>query len=589
MPFRYRSLLALSALTLLAGGVAAAPAAEAAVSISQVSLAPGVLEAGLPYTATLVVTSTGSIAVQEITVAVRDSAGDNLDFPGSHSATINGTYVYTSGAETFAAGTYSEYGSYETGGVWHPLQTLTLTVTPAPSSADPNPPPVGIPGNWTATLNDGPGYSGGTTVDNVSGLLTWNGASGTTLVEPNNSNEDDCYNPANVSSSGSFIDLSFTTPGSTNCAPAGSDVPEPNYGAYIWSGSAASDFAQQYGAFEAEVYLPPAADGTIADWPAFWLLPASAESTSPPPHTWPTTGEIDVMEGLVNPATQQKGAGFHFHYGASAAERQSAGSDIALGPGWHTFGVAWAPAPQSAFTAYTMTFYYDGADVGTVTEPTASGQLTPQPMNLVFDISHANGQTLTPATMQIAYARAWSAQPPAAITTSPAMLCFDEPSDLCLRTVGTLGDGLTSDTWTAQSVHQETELVQDTASCSGGVVESGSVSCPFKDGSGLNALYTGDKIFHIVFPDEAGAPCASSPDNSAKTVVLASCDTSGTDWVLSPDPDGGGYDLINPYTSNATGDDMAASAPAQTNGDPIVVGPLVVGLGYSVWGQRPTS
>jgi hypothetical protein len=184
------------ALGLAAAGVAsAAPAEATSPAISLVSLAPGVLEAGLPYTATLVVTSTGSVAVQAITVAVRTSTGANTDFPGAQAATIDGTYVYTSGAETFAAGTYSEFGSYEISNTWYPFPAQTLTVTASPTSADPNPPPTGIPGAWTSTLNDGPAYSGGAAVDNVSKLLTWAGATGTTLTEPHNPFEDDCYNP----------------------------------------------------------------------------------------------------------------------------------------------------------------------------------------------------------------------------------------------------------------------------------------------------------------------------------------------------------------------------------------------------------
>lgn len=90
--------------------------------------------------------------MQDITVAVRDSGGHNLDFPGSHSVTLGGggtslvPSVYTSGPKTFAAGTYTEFGSYEMGGTWYPLTSQTLTVTPAPSTSDPNPGPVGIPG-----------------------------------------------------------------------------------------------------------------------------------------------------------------------------------------------------------------------------------------------------------------------------------------------------------------------------------------------------------------------------------------------------------------------------------------------------------
>lgn len=395
----YRALVALSAAALVAVGVAAAPAAQAASpTITLISLSPGVLEAGLPYTATLVVSSSASITVQDITVAVRTSTGANSDFPGSQSATIDGIYVYTSGAETFAAGTYSEFGSYEIDNTWYPFPAQTLTVTAAPSSTTPNPPPVGIPGEWTSTLNDGPGYSGGASVDTVSSLLTWAGGSGSTLVPPHNGFEDDCYNPANVTQDGSFVDLSLTKPaGGTDCVPPSGYDAERMYGAEI-----GSPFSQEYGAFEAEVYLPPAADGSIADWPAWWLDPTVGSS----PNNWPNNGEIDLVEGLLNPSE----ACYHFHYGTPDDKLYAKGCDVNIGPGWHTFGVAWEPVQDSSFAAYTMTFYYDGVDVGTLQEPTTSGLLTPVPMNLYFDISHNISYTATvPATMQVAYARAWTA------------------------------------------------------------------------------------------------------------------------------------------------------------------------------------
>jgi Ricin-type beta-trefoil lectin domain/Glycosyl hydrolases family 16 len=410
----HRRWLPVAAAVLTASAVLAGPpAAQAATpTISLVSLAPSVIEAGLPYAATLVVDSTASIAVQAITVAVRDSSGDNLDFPGAISATINGTFVFTSAAKSFSAGSYTEFGSYELDNTWYPFASQTLTVAAAPSSSAANPPPVTIPGTWTSSLNDGPTYSNGAVADDVSGLLGWDGATGG-LQSPHNSDEDDCYAPANVSldPSGDFVDLSLTEPATSDCVPPSGWDAEPDYGAQVSSDNV---FTQEYGAFEAEVYLPPTPEGTIADWPAWWLTGTGS---------WPNTGEIDLVEGLSGTAE------YHFHYGASAADKMAVGGTTSIGPGWHTFGVDWQPARDTSFPEYVMTFYYDGKYAGMFDEPQASGELTAAPMMLVFDISNTagNADQVIPARVQVTYARAWTGSYGAIpLSIDSDQLCLDD-------------------------------------------------------------------------------------------------------------------------------------------------------------------
>jgi len=137
-------------------------------------------------------------------------------------------------------------------------------------------------------------------------------------------------------------------------------------------------FEYTYGVLEARVYIP--ADGTqIANWPAVW-----ADGTG----TWPQTGEDDLMEGLGGLAC------FHFHDPLGGP----GSCDSTIAPGWHTFASDWQ--------AGSVTYYYDGVDVGTI-----DSGITSAPMYIVLDNTVAPGDASTtePDAMQVAYVRVWKA------------------------------------------------------------------------------------------------------------------------------------------------------------------------------------
>jgi len=138
-------------------------------------------------------------------------------------------------------------------------------------------------------------------------------------------------------------------------------------------------FTFTYGYVEWMAYLPESANGEIADWPALW-----ADGTG----TWPSTGEMDVLEGLGGTAEA------HF-ISPSGNPGILAGTTYR---GWHTFGVAWQ---QSG-----ATYYYDGKPIGTITQG-----ITGAPMYLIMDNTISAMSPLAssyPQVMRIAWVRVWS-------------------------------------------------------------------------------------------------------------------------------------------------------------------------------------
>lgn len=220
------------------------------------------------------------------------------------------------------------------------------------------PAPDGIPGNWTNVFDSE--FTGNSLPVGWAPYWFKNGATqNNTLMES-----------SNVTVSGGTLNLALTS----------------NSGSIVSTNPAAGgDFQFTYGAMEARIYLPGNGQ-TVYNWPAFW---ADGQS-------WPTDGELDVMEGLHGSTS------CHFHDPAGGPS----GNCPNVGSGWHTFGAEWSPG--------VVTYYYDGKAVGSIT----SG-ITAQPMYLILENS-ASG-TVTPSTMQVQYVRVWQASsaPPSTTTTVP--------------------------------------------------------------------------------------------------------------------------------------------------------------------------
>ncbi|NUQ96712.1 MAG: family 16 glycosylhydrolase [Streptomyces sp.] len=140
-----------------------APQAFAAPSVTQDSLTPSTMTAGVAASAKLTVHSSSCFTAKTLGVGVRDAAGKNLDFPGNASNVriCPSGVKFTSGSRTLPAGTYTIFGFWqESGGAWPDLPSHKLTVNKAS----------------TATSSSGGSPVSGQSVvwsDDFSGSIAW--------------------------------------------------------------------------------------------------------------------------------------------------------------------------------------------------------------------------------------------------------------------------------------------------------------------------------------------------------------------------------------------------------------------------------
>jgi hypothetical protein len=264
-------------------------------------------------------------------------------------------------------------------GVLAPV-TPAAPVAPAPAPVPPAPlPPRDLSlgpwgptsGSWRLAFDD---EFNGTSLDSS----LWNtGVMGSGLTGPMNSDELECYSPAQDVVSGGELDLNAAAVPQTGCPMYGGPqtVNEPYVSGLI---NTQGKFSYTYGFLEARVWLPGSPWAGV-DWPAVWEVGSPA----------PQNGEIDDVEGLLGRAC------FHFHDGAGNPYGDCLGG---FNGAWHTYGVDWEPG--------LVTWYYDGNAVGT-----ASTNITSAPMYLIADLALDNGTQggpiQAPASLRIDYIRVW--------------------------------------------------------------------------------------------------------------------------------------------------------------------------------------
>jgi beta-glucanase (GH16 family) len=222
--------------------------------------------------------------------------------------------------------------------------------------------PAGVPGSWHSIFDD---EFAGTTLDATNWSTGWLSPG---ITAPVNTSELECYDPNQVTVANGELDLSLVRK-AESCGgqshPYASGMVNTN-----------GKFSYTYGYLEARVWL--AGTTAISNWPAVWTDGQS----------WPTDGELDVMEGLSGQAC------WHFHDPQGGPGNCSKASYTG---GWHTFGADWEPG--------SVTYYYDGTAVATI-----NSGITSSPMYVILNLGADNGNSgplQAPATMRVDYVRVW--------------------------------------------------------------------------------------------------------------------------------------------------------------------------------------
>lgn len=204
----------------------------------------------------------------------------------------------------------------------------------------------------------------GTSLDTSKWSTGWFGSG---ITQPVQSDELECYDPAQVTVTGGNLNLTAISNPET-CG----GVTRP-YASGIITTNGLESFT--YGYYEARINVPASSGATVANWPAWWAFAAN--------------DEVDVLEGLDGAACGT----FHSPPGSSATSNCASGNLT----GWHTFGALWVPG--------TVTWYYDNVNIGS----TSDGGITPDQMELVIgnQIGGAGGPVSIPSDLQVDYVHVW--------------------------------------------------------------------------------------------------------------------------------------------------------------------------------------
>jgi beta-glucanase (GH16 family) len=305
-----------------------------------------------------------------IGIAVRGPSGRQQDLVDATVRITHGglNYTLTTKPQGLKAGKYIVFGFWRNAaGLTHDLPARTMMIERSTYSG---PMPIGIPGIWRLKLDD---EFNGTALDASVWRPGWFGEG---ITGPASPFEQACYSSTNVTFPGDgavqleITDHPATCDGNTHAYAGAMISSNPS------DGRRSGGFQYTYGVAEARIYVP-ASGSQIANWPAMW---ADGQ-------VWPADGEDDIFEGLSGRAC------FHLR-GVGRGHATCPPGDFT---GWHTFASDWERG--------SVTYYYDGSEVGRVTT-----NVTASPMYLVLAYTVAEavgGPIVSPSSMEVDYIRVW--------------------------------------------------------------------------------------------------------------------------------------------------------------------------------------
>ncbi|MFK7814141.1 MAG: family 16 glycosylhydrolase [Maribacter sp.] len=158
-------------------------------------------------------------------------------------------------------------------------------------------------------------------------------------------------------------------------------------------------FEQQYGRFEARIWLP-SGQGI---WPAFWMLGADIDE-----NPWPGAGEIDIMEYRGQNPSELIGSVHGPGYsGGNAISKEYTLLNDRFDTGFHIFGIVWGPE--------SVNFYVDDVLYNQITPEDVTGEwVFNKPFYILMNVAvggtfvgSPNAETVFPQTMLIDYVRVY--------------------------------------------------------------------------------------------------------------------------------------------------------------------------------------